>query len=144
MQDFKEFLKLLNEHEVEYLLIGGYAVGYYGYPRTTADMDIWFAVSPENASKLYDVFQEFGMTDPCLSPDSFLQPKTILRMGLPPVRIEVMGEIDGVAFDECYKNRVCVEIDSERVNLISKPDLLKNKLASGRYKDLDDIENLTV
>jgi len=71
-------------------------------------------------------------------------PKTILRMGLPPVRIEVMGEIDGAVFDECYKNRLCVEIDRERVNLISKPDLLKNKRASGRYKDLDDIENLDV
>ncbi len=141
-QDFKEFLRLLNDHEVQYMLIGGYAVGYYGYPRTTADMDIWFAISPENASRLYDVFLKFGMSDPYLSPDSFLQSQKIFRMGLPPMRIEVMGEIDGVSFDECYLNRVSSEIDGEKVNLLSKPDLLKNKLASGRYKDLDDIENL--
>ena len=141
-EDFKEFLRLLNAHEVQYMLIGGYAVGYYGYPRTTADMDIWFAVSPQNASRLYDVFLEFGMTDPSLSPDSFLQPKTIIRMGLPPMRIEVMGEIDGVSFDKCYTNKVCVAMDGENVSLISKSDLLRNKSASGRHKDLDDIENL--
>ena len=141
-QDFKEFLRLLNDNEVQYMLIGGYAVGYHGYPRTTADMDIWFAISPENAFRLYDVFLKFGMSDPSLSPDSFLQPRKIFRMGLPPMRIEVMGEIDGVSFDECYLNRVSSEIDGEKVNLLSKSDLLKNKLASGRYKDLDDIENL--
>ena len=141
-EDFKEFLRLLNVHEVEYLLIGGYAVGYHGYPRTTADMDIWFAISPQNAVKLYDVFIEFGMTDPSLSSDIFMQPKKIIRMGLPPIRIEVMGEIDGVNFDDCYKKRVLAEIDNEQINIISKPHLLKNKRASGRHKDLDDIENL--
>ena len=141
-EDFKEFLRLLNAHEVEYLLIGGFAVGYYGYPRTTADMDIWFAVSPQNTAKLYDVFIAFGMTDPSLSPDTFMQPNKIIRMGLPPMRIEVMGEIDGVVFEECYKDRVIAEIDDEQINLISRSHLLENKRASGRHKDLDDIENL--
>jgi len=141
-EDFKEFLRLLNEHKVEYLLIGGYAVGYHGYPRTTADMDIWFAISPQNAINLYNVFIEFGMTDPSLSPDTFLQPKKIIRMGLPPIRIEVMGEIDGVNFEDCYKNKVIAEIDNEQIPLISKSFLLKNKRASGRHKDLDDVENL--
>ncbi|MBU4154488.1 MAG: hypothetical protein KKD63_16580, partial [Proteobacteria bacterium] len=85
--DFKEFLKLLNECEVEYLLIGGYAVGYHGYPRATADMDIWVAISSDNATRLVTVFSRFGMTDPKLSIDLFQERGKIVRMGVPPMRI---------------------------------------------------------
>ncbi len=140
--DFKEFLKLLNEGEVKYLLIGGYAVGYHGYPRATADMDIWVAISPGNAGKLVTAFSRFGMTDPSLSPALFQERGKIIRMGVPPMRIEVLTEIDGVTFDECYAERLTVELDGQPVTLISKKHLLKNKRASGRHKDLDDLENL--
>ena len=141
-QDFKEFLRLLNDHEVEYLLIGGYAVGYYGYPRTTADMDIWVELDEDNATKLVSVLGEFGMSSNAVSPALFLKPGNIVRMGLPPVRIEVLNEIDGVDFSECARRGVRATIDDVRVRLISLRDLRANKRASGRYKDLDDLEHL--
>jgi len=141
-EEFKEFLKLLNEHNVEYMLIGGYAVGFYGYPRATADIDIWVAISKVNAAQLTLVFHKFGMQDPSVKPSLFLEKGKIIRMGLPPMRIEVLTEIDGVKFKECYSSGLDVKIDNQEVKLISKEDLLKNKKASGRYKDLDDLENL--
>ena len=104
-EDFKEFLRLLNVAGVEYLLIGGYAVGYHGYPRTTADMDIWVANNPENAARLVSVFHQFGMNDPALTANLFQQPNKVIRMGIAPMRIEVLTEIDGVNFAECYAAR---------------------------------------
>lgn len=141
-EDFKEFLKLLTEADVAYLLIGGYAVGYHGYPRATADMDIFVAISPDNAAKLVDVFSLFGMADPKLSPSLFQEKGKIIRMGVPPMRIEILTEIDGVSFDECFADRLTVEIDGQIVNLISSNHLRKNKKASARHKDLDDLEHL--
>ncbi len=140
--DFKEFLRLLNDHAVDYLLIGGYAVGYHGYPRTTADIDIWVAIRIDNARKLVDVFQQFGMHSEEITAGLFMQPGDIVRMGLPPMRIEVLNDIDGVGFDESYARCEKVEIDGIPVNIISLADLRCNKLAAGRHKDLDDIEHL--
>jgi predicted nucleotidyltransferase len=140
--DFKDFLKLLNEHKVRYLLIGGYAVGYHGYPRATADMDIWTAMEPGNAKKIVAVLGEFGFDLPELSAELFLKEKQIVRMGVPPVKIEITTSISGVEFDECYKERVTDTLDGIRVNLISLKHLKVNKKASGKYKDLDDLENL--
>jgi len=140
--DFKEFLRLLNEHDVAYLLVGGYAVGYHGYPRATADMDIWVAISSDNASKLVDVFSDFGMKSPSLSSSLFQEKGKIIRMGVPPMRIEVLTDIDGVTFDECYRDRLEAEIDGQNVHLISRNHLLKNKRAAARHKDLDDVEHI--
>jgi predicted nucleotidyltransferase len=140
--DFREFLRLLNDLEVEYLLIGGYAVGYYGYPRTTADMDIWVALSADNAGKITTVFDRFGMVSDQVSAALFMNPGNIVRMGLPPMRIEVLNQIDGVQFDDCFEKRTDAVIDGVPVKLISLPDLKANKLASGRHKDLDDLEHL--
>jgi len=141
-KDFKEFLRLLNASKVEYLLIGGYAVGYHGYPRATADMDIWISINEENASKIVEVLETFGFSDPGINTDTFLKPDQIIRMGLPPIRIEVVTTISGVSFDECYTERVEDEIDGIKVNLIDINHLKINKKASGRYKDLNDLENL--
>jgi hypothetical protein len=140
--DFKEFLRLLNTHNVEYLLIGGYAVGYHGYPRATNDMDIWIAIHPDNAERMVTVLHAFGFETPDLSPELFLQDHSIVRMGRPPMRIEVLTTISGVEFAACYAARVTTMIDGVEVNLISLPDLKVNKQASGRYKDLDDLEHL--
>lgn len=140
--DFKEFLRLLTAHEVEYLLIGGYAVGYHGYPRATADMDIWVAMHPQNAQRLVVVLREFGFDVPELMPAIFLQPEKIIRMGLPPIRIEIATTISGVAFDECYAARVEDELDGVAVHLIDLEHLKANKRASGRHKDLADLDNL--
>jgi len=140
--DFKEFLKLLNAHKVEYLLIGGYAVGYHGYPRATADMDIWIAVNRANADRIVAALKEFGFDPPELSPELFLKEWQIIRLGVPPVRIEIATTISGVDFTECYAQRVVDVMDGVKVNLISLNHLKINKKASGRHQDLADLENL--
>jgi hypothetical protein len=140
--DFKEFLRLLEAHGVEYLLIGGYAVGYHGYPRATVDMDIWVAIHPSNAEKIVAVLREFGFDPPDLAPQLFLQEWQIIRMGTPPVRIEIATTISGVDFAECYAQRVEDELDGVPVRLISRDQLKRNKKASGRHQDLADLEHL--
>jgi len=140
--DFKELLRLLNAHQVEYLLIGGYAVAYHGYPRATADMDIWIAMHPQNAGKIMAALKEFGFHLPELSAELFLKGEQIVRMGVPPVRIEIATTISGVSFPECYAARVIDVLDGVEVNLINLHHLKINKRATGRHKDLDDLENL--
>ena len=140
--DFKEFLKLLKEHKVRYLLIGGYAVGYHGYPRATADMDIWIAMDPDNATKIVTVLRDFGFGVPELTADLFQKDGQIIRMGVPPVRLEIITSISGVEFEKCYEERVTDVFDGVEVNLISLKHLKINKRASGRYIDLNDLENL--
>jgi predicted nucleotidyltransferase len=140
--DFKEFLKLLSDHQVEYLLIGGYAVGYHGYPQATADMDIWVAMNPANAERIVIVLKEFGFDLPELSPELFLKEWQIIRMGVPPIRIELATTVSGVNFNECYAERVVDTLDGIEVNLISLKDLKLNKKACGRHRDFADLENL--
>ena len=140
--DFKEFLKLLNSHRVEYLLVGGYAVGYHGYPRATGDMDLWVAIRQRNAEKLVAVLREFGFNAPQLSADLFLQENQIVRMGVPPMRIELLTTISGVGFDSCYSERIVDVIDNVEVYIINLKYLKQNKQASGSHKDLDDLQHL--
>ena len=140
--DFKEFLKLLNAEGVEYLLIGGYAVGHYGYPRATADMDIWIAIHPDTANRMGSALLKFGFRPDQIDKKTFLEKGRIIRMGVPPMRIEVLNDISGVEFAECYARRNTVKIDGTPVPLIGLEDLKRNKKASGRYKDLEDLENL--
>jgi hypothetical protein len=139
--DFKEFLQLLSAHHVEYLLIGGYAVAYHGYPRATADMDIWIALHPQNAEKVVAI-KAFGFDLPELSAALFLKEGQIIRMGVPPLRIEIATSISGVCFEECYAARVIDIPDEVEVNLISLTHLIANKKAASRYKDLNDLDNL--
>jgi hypothetical protein len=141
-RDFKEFLRLLDAHGVEYLLIGGYAVNYHGYPRATADMDIWVGVHPANADRIVAALKEFGFDLPDLSPELFLREWQIIRLGVPPVRIEIATTISGVDFGECYAERVQDTIDGVPVNLIDLNHLKLNKRASGRHQDLADLEHL--
>jgi len=141
-QDFKDFLKLLGAEGVEYLLIGGYAVAYHGYPRATEDIDIWIASSAGNAQRIIRTLKEFGFDVPELNPDLFLKPDSIVRMGVPPLRIELSTTISGVDFAECYKARLSEVIDGIPVTIINLEDLKKNKKASGRHRDLDDLERL--
>jgi hypothetical protein len=133
---------LLNAHKVEYLLIGGYAVGYHGYPRATADMDIWVGVHPANADRLVAALQEFGFDLPDLAPELFLREWQIIRLGVPPVRIEIATTISGVDFGECYAERVEGILDGVAVNVIALEHLKRNKRASGRHQDLADLEHL--
>jgi hypothetical protein len=140
--DFKEFLKLLNENDVRYLLIGGYAVGYHGYPHATNDMDIWIALHPDNAERVVTVLREFGFNLPGLKPELFMKENAIIRMGVPPMRLEISTGISGVEFDECYESRIVDMLDGMQVNIIDLHHLKINKKAAGRLKDLADLENL--
>lgn len=140
--DFKEFLRLLNKNGVEYLLIGGYAVGYYGYVRATADMDIWIAANENNATKVVQTLREFGFTSTAISKEVFLQAENIVRMGVPPFRLEVLNTISGVEFADAYVERVVDRLDEVEVAIISLRHLKINKQASGRLKDLADLEHL--
>ena len=133
---------MLNLKKVEYLLVGGYAVGYHGYPRATGDMDIWVALHPNNAEKVTQVLREFGFGLPELSNEIFLQENRIVRMGVPPFRLEVFTTISGVQFDECFAERITDEIDGVSVNLINLKYLKQNKQASARPKDINDLLNL--
>lgn len=140
--DFSEFLRLLNDRGVRYLLIGGYAVGYYGYPRATNDLDVWIATAPDNAARMVEALEEFGFGSPELTTDLFLTEDSIVRMGVPPMRIEILTTISGVTFEACYPARLEDELSGTAVTLIGLEDLKRNKRASGRYKDLDDLEHL--
>ena len=140
--DFSAFLRLLNEHEVQYLLVGGYAVGYYGYVRATADMDVWVRRDRHNAERLVEALQEFGFGTSELNAELFLDDNRIVRMGVPPMRIELMSSVSGVTFDECYTSRKEETWDDVTVHVISLEKLKINKRASGRLKDLTDLEHL--
>lgn len=140
--DFKDFLRLLHFHGVEYLLVGGYAVALYGYPRATGDMDIWIDINTDNAEKAAKVLKDFGMPQDEVTKELFLEKDKVVRMGFPPVRIEVITGASGVNFRECYSRRLQVIIDDIPVSFISFNDLKINKKASGRYKDLEDLKHL--
>lgn len=138
--DFSEFLRLLNTREVEYLLVGGYAVGYHGYVRATTDMDIWISRERDNAESLVAALREFGFGVESLEPELFLEERRVIRMGVPPIRIEILTSISGVEFDECYEERISAWWDDVSVNVLSLPKLKQNKLASGRPQDLVDLD----
>jgi hypothetical protein len=140
--DFKDLLRLLNSNGVRYLLVGGYAVGYHGHPRATGDMDIWIAVDEDNVEKVARAVQEFGMPADQATKDVFLEVDHVIRMGLPPVRIEIITGASGVEFDECFEQREIVEIDGIPINVISLSMLKANKKACGRLKDLEDLRHL--
>ena len=140
--DFKEFLRLLGSNAIEYLLIGGYAVNIYGYVRTTNDLDVWVNVTPENAAKIDRALRQFGFAGTTLTPDLFLAPNNIVRMGLPPVRIEILTSVSGVEFEACYAEKEMIRMEDLVVPVISLAHLRQNKAASGRTKDLADLENL--
>lgn len=138
----KEFLRLLTSHNVDYLLVGGYAVGYHGFPRATIDIDIWIDRADANADRVVRMLEEFGFSDAGLERDWFLMPDKVFRMGMPPNRIEILTGISGVDFSDCYTRAIRSEIDGVPVNIIALEDLKANKKASGRHKDLEDLEQL--
>jgi Aminoglycoside-2''-adenylyltransferase len=140
--DFSEFLKLLNKHRVKYLLIGGYAVAYHGYVRATADLDIWVEQSAENAEAIVAGLTEFGFTVEKLNPDLFLVDDRVVRMGLPPFRIEILTSVSGIEFQESYYKRIEENWSNTDISIIDLASLKVNKKAAGRHQDLDDLENL--
>jgi hypothetical protein len=141
-QDFKEFIESLKDNEVRYLVVGGYAVAFHGYPRYTKDIDIWIESTPENATRIVDAIRGFGFGSLGLKVDDVLESDTIIQLGYPPSRIDLITSLPGVDFKICYNSRVEVEIDGITINFIDLENLKLNKRASGCSQDLADLENL--
>jgi Nucleotidyl transferase of unknown function (DUF2204) len=140
--DFKEFLQLLNRHQVKYMLIGGYAVVHYGYVRFTGDVDVWIPQSNENAQQLIKAIDDFGFDTVDLAKKDFEKEIIMFYFGTELMKIELTNRISGVDFDDCYPRRVETEIDEMIIPVIGLEDLKRNKKWSGRHKDLNDLENL--
>jgi hypothetical protein len=141
-QDFLDFIQLCNQHEVKYLVIGGYAVSIHGYPRSTKDLDICIQFSEENAEKMVKVIKDFGFGSLHLTKEDFLKEHYITQLGYEPFRIDILNDLDGVPFDEAWKNKRIVTIGNTETNFIGYHELLKVKQKAGRKQDLADIEKL--
>ena len=140
--DFKELLELLNAHKVDYLIVGGYALALHGYPRFTGDLDIYLGIQQDNAKKVLSVLQEFGFGALNLSEEDFTQSDQIIQLGIPPIRIDFITSIDGVEWDAAWSNREKGNWENVPVAYLGRDDFIANKRASGRFKDLADIEAL--
>jgi hypothetical protein len=141
-RDLKEFIELLNVQGVEYLLIGGWAFGFHATPRYTGDIDFFLKCDLDNASRLKRVLIDFGFTDLPGFDESFLQADRILQFGLPPNRIDILTQIDGLSFTEAWQSRIYGELEGLRIPIISRGCLIQNKVAAGRPKDLADVDAL--
>jgi len=142
-QDFEELLGLLEKNQVKYLIVGGYAVAYHGYPRFTKDLDIFYENSPENITLLLKALLTFGFTKNDLPRDVFETSGNILTFGIEPVRVDLINTIDGVLFDTAYPNRKKGRYGKFEVAFIGKQDLLTNKRSTKRLKDKADAEELS-
>lgn len=140
--DFIEFFQLLNENKVKYLIIGGYAVAYHGYPRYTKDIDIWISIEPDNAKRVVKTLADFGFESLRLKEDDFLETETVIQIGYPPNRIDLIMGIPGIDFGECYTTRAGTEINGVKLSFIDLENLKRSKIAAGRPQDLADLENL--
>lgn len=143
--DFRDFIETLNKFEVEYLLVGGYAVILNGYRRTTGDMDIWVNVTPANHKKLLKAFSVYGLPIKDISKDDFFnnEEMDVFSYGRPPVSIDVMKKVKGCNFSQAYAISNVYEENGLLIRYIHLSTLLQAKKAAGRYKDLDDIEKLS-
>ncbi|MEO7100929.1 MAG: nucleotidyltransferase [Luteolibacter sp.] len=140
--DFLGFIELLEAEHVDYLIVGGYAVGLHGFPRYTGNIDFFVEISNENAAKILRVFEKFGFGEIGLTLGDFLEKDFVVEIGREPRKIQVLTGIDGVRFNECFERKVEVEIAKVKMKFISKKDLMRNKAASGRPKDRIDLEEL--
>lgn len=142
IQDFEEFLELLNKYKVRYLIVGGYAYAIHAEPRFTKDLDIFIESTEDNAQKLLKVLKDFGFGSLDISENDFLTPGQVIQLGQAPMRIDLLTSISGVSFDDAWKNRISGKYGKQSVLFIGKEDLKKNKRATGRNSDRDDLEKL--
>jgi predicted nucleotidyltransferase len=141
-KDFREFIELLNKNNVRYIIIGGYAVVYHGYVRSTNDIDIWIDIREDNIKNVLKALDDFGFSSLNLKEEDF-SPNQIIQLGYPPNRIDLITTPAGIDFDTCYQSREQVTIDKILINIVNLENLLKLKKASNRTRDLADIEELT-
>ena len=139
--DFLDFLKLLEKQKIDFLLVGGYAVVLHGYIRSTGDMDLWIERNSQNYQKLKKVYAEFGA--PIFPEEQFADENfNVWGIGREPSKIEILTQVDGLKFRDSFKKRIYFNVDKLQIPYIDFDDLIMNKLATGRYKDLADIEQL--
>lgn len=141
--DFEELLRLLEEHEVDYMVVGGYAVAYHGCPRFTKDLDLFFDASDANVARLRKALVAFGFLEEDLPHEAFVAKGNILTFGVTPARVDLLNEIDGVSFEEARPSAVMGTYGGARARFIGLADLVKNKRATSRTKDKADAEELT-
>ncbi|MEO7307151.1 MAG: DUF6036 family nucleotidyltransferase [Ferruginibacter sp.] len=144
-EDFRDFIDALNKQEVEYLLVGGYAVILHGYRRSTGDIDIWINVTADNHKKLLKAYLAFGLPTSDITEENFLvnDGMDVFTYGIPPVCIEILKKVKGCNFEEAYKISKIYDENGLQIRFVHINTLIEAKTASGRYKDLDDIEKLT-
>jgi hypothetical protein len=140
--DFEELLRLIEEHGIEYMIVGGYAVAYHGYPRFTKDIDLFFRLTIENALRLRQALVKFGFSEKDLPIEAFTTVGNVLTFGVAPSRVDLLNEIDGVTFDEAKPNTVRGRYGDVDVTFIGLADLVKNKKATPRIRDKGDVEEL--
>ncbi|MDZ7720633.1 MAG: nucleotidyltransferase [Balneolaceae bacterium] len=141
-KDFEEFIKLLNENKVRYLIVGGYAYAIHAEPRYTKDLDIFYEPSQTNAGRLLQTLQQFGMESLSLTVDDFTTQGQIIQIGYEPLRIDLINEIDGLTFRDAWDNKEESRYGDQTIYVISKSDLIKNKKTSGREQDMLDVKKL--
>jgi len=140
--EYKEFLRLLIDEKVDFLLIGGFAVAHYGFIRNTQDIDFFFRNEEPHRRRVRKVLENFGIESHLIDDEIIATPGKVLRIGVAPIRIELLNRISGVTFEEAWKTRSELLVDDLKVPVIGRAELLKNKKASGRTKDLLDVEEL--
>ncbi len=138
--DFREFIQCLNKNKVRYLLVGGWAVGIYGNPRATKDIDFLIAIDDENIRHLLAALYEFGA--PTVESKVFQELGNVYRIGSSPIQIDIINNASGIDFEDCYSRRQILTSDEVEISVISRADLVRNKKASGRHRDLADVEFL--
>lgn len=141
-RDFREFIECFADHDVRFLVVGGYALAVHGHPRYTKDLDVWVWLDPTNAERILTALDHFGFGQLGLTADDFLDPDVVVRLGREPQRIDLLTFLSGVDFDEAYGRRAVVTVGDRDVPFIGRADLRANKLASGRLQDLADVEHL--
>jgi hypothetical protein len=141
-QDLREFVELLNSRKIKYVLVGGHAVAYHGFPRFTGDVDFFIDTSPQNAALVASAVSDFGFAQLGLKEADFRGAETIVQLGRAPNRIDILTSVTAVSFAEAWENRVETKLDGLPVWVISKDLLLRNKLAAGRPQDLADSKRL--
>lgn len=142
-KDFKEFIELLNKNNVRFLVVGAYAVGLHGYVRFTGDLDVWVEVSEENATRLMKCLDQFGFGSLSgLTVQDFNKDNSVVQLGYPPLRIDIMTSVSGINFSECYQKKEVTSIDGVDVPYLDLASLKQNKSSTNRKKDLGDLENL--
>ena len=141
-QDYKEMLLTLLEEDVKFILVGAYALAALGFPRATGDMDIFIQPDQDNAAKVYKALRKFGAPLQNITVEDFSIPGTIFQIGIIPRRIDIINSIDGVTFDDAYKDKTIVKIENLSIPVLSKEKMIKNKKSTGRAKDKVDAETL--